>query len=120
MAGIIKYWGRQSSKDESKDFGDPAGAKILNIAHFNDVYKATEQKITVDGKEESIDVTMFATLLKGITAKWKPANDGRGKDGLIVFSGDLFSPSTESTYTKGKHMVRVLPPMVLGILTCHY
>ena len=77
-------------------------ATTLGIAHFNDVYQVSAQKIN---KEESIDVTKFASLLDGITNKWKDRGDGR-KDGLIVFSGDLFSPSTESSVTRGKHMVR--------------
>ena len=28
------------------------------------------------------------------------------REGLVLFSGDLFSPSTESSVTRGSHMVR--------------
>jgi 5'-nucleotidase len=96
----IERWG--SVKDSSHP---TSKATTLGIAHFNDVYQVSNQKIHVDGKEETIDITKFATLLTNITSKWKDRSDGR-KDGLIIFSGDLFSPSTESSITRGKHMVK--------------
>lgn len=77
---------------------------ILSIAHFNDVYQVTDQKININGQQETINVSKFATLLAGVTSKWKDRSDGR-KDGVIVFSGDLFSPSKESSITRGKHIV---------------
>ncbi|TFK22404.1 Metallo-dependent phosphatase [Coprinopsis marcescibilis] len=70
----------------------------LGIAHFND-------KVGTSGG--TIDVTKFGSLLEGITAKWKQRDDG-ARDGLIVFSGDFFSPSIESSITRGRHM----PPIV--------
>jgi 5'-nucleotidase len=75
---------------------------ILNIAHFNDVYQVSDQKIHIGSQEETIDVTKFATLLDNITVKWKRSDVSNG---LIIFSGDLFSPSTESSITRGRHMV---------------
>ncbi|KAK7693426.1 hypothetical protein QCA50_002994 [Cerrena zonata] len=83
---------------------------VLGIAHFNDVYQVSDQKINVDNKEEVINVTKFATLLSSITSKWKGRDKG-GKDGLIIFSGDLFSPSIESSTTRGRHM----PPIANGL-----
>ncbi|KAF5354820.1 hypothetical protein D9756_005700 [Leucocoprinus leucothites] len=84
----------------------------LNIAHFNDVYQVSDQDIRVDGKKETIDVTKFATLLSDVASKWGDRADGH-KEGLIVFSGDLFSPSIESSQTRGGHM----PPIInaLGV-----
>ncbi|TFK22412.1 Metallo-dependent phosphatase [Coprinopsis marcescibilis] len=86
-------------------------ATTLGIAHFNDVYQVSAQKIN---KEESIDVTKFASLLDGITTKWSARGDG-SRDGLIVFSGDLFSPSTESSVTRGKHMPAIINAMKVDI-----
>ncbi|EAU80500.2 hypothetical protein CC1G_11855 [Coprinopsis cinerea okayama7 len=93
-------------------FGSSAGSTTttLNIAHFNDVYQVSEHKVN----GEAIDVTKFATLLEGITTKWKNREDGK-KDGLIVFSGDLFSPSIESSITKGKHMLPIINAMNVDI-----
>jgi hypothetical protein len=56
----------------------------------------------INGKEENIDVTKFATLLSNVKKKW--AADGI-QDGLTIFSGDTFSPSFQSSITRGKHMV---------------
>ncbi|KAF9259288.1 Metallo-dependent phosphatase [Marasmius fiardii PR-910] len=92
---------------------------ILNIAHFNDVYQVSDQTIIIDKKKETINVTKFATLLGDITASWKDRSIdcpqtqesvgvGHQKDGLIVFSGDLFSPSRESAATRGKHMPAII------------
>lgn len=60
----------------------------------------------IKGKEENIDVTKFATLLSGVRNKW--AADGI-QDGLTIFSGDTFSPSSQSSITRGEHMVAIHP-----------
>ncbi|KAG5220150.1 Metallo-dependent phosphatase [Salix suchowensis] len=82
----------------------PKASTLLGIAHFNDVYQVSNQKIKVldqdEKKEETINVMKFATSLSNITRKWADRGDG-GKDGLVIFSGDLFSPSTESSVTRG-------------------
>ncbi|TFK22405.1 Metallo-dependent phosphatase [Coprinopsis marcescibilis] len=78
----------------------PGVSTVLNIAHFNDVYQVSSQKIN---KDETIDVTKFASLLESITDKWEERDEG-----LIVFSGDLFSPSIESSITRGRHMPRII------------
>ena len=72
----------------------------LPILHFNDVYRVNAQK--VDGG--TIDVTQFASLLDSIREDW-PASDSGVRDGLTLFSGDLFAPSVESSITRGSHMV---------------
>jgi len=44
--------------------------QTLNIAQFNDVYQVNEQEIQVDGKDDSIDVTKFASSLNNVTPEW--------------------------------------------------
>jgi hypothetical protein len=74
----------------------------LSLIHFNDVYRVQPQKLS-SRSPETIDVTQFAALLDDIRDSW--AN--QSKDGLVLFSGDLFSPSVESSVTRGSHMVRI-------------
>ncbi|KAF7311636.1 25S rRNA adenine-N(1) methyltransferase [Mycena kentingensis (nom. inval.)] len=69
----------------------------LRILHFNDVYRVAPQKLDPT-KADTIDVTQFAALLDSL----------RTDDGLVLFSGDLFSPSVESSVTRGSHMVPVI------------
>ncbi|KAG8763597.1 hypothetical protein FRC11_000856 [Ceratobasidium sp. 423] len=77
----------------------------LSVLHFNDVYRVTKQKI--QGSKETIDVTQFAELLDSLRDNWPKRSDGK-RDGLVLFSGDVFSPSVESTVTRGSHMVPVM------------
>ncbi|KIJ60609.1 hypothetical protein HYDPIDRAFT_138801 [Hydnomerulius pinastri MD-312] len=77
----------------------------MSILHWNDVYRVTPQKISPTG--DTIDVTQFAALLDDIRSHWSQRSDG-ARDGLSLFSGDLFSPSVESTVTRGSHMVPVM------------
>ncbi|EGN96165.1 hypothetical protein SERLA73DRAFT_170577 [Serpula lacrymans var. lacrymans S7.3] len=80
----------------------------INLLHFNDVYRITSQKIyRTPGHPETIDVTQFATLLNDVRDQWTEREDG-GRDGLVLFSGDVFSPSVESSVTRGSHMVPVM------------
>ncbi|KAH7107747.1 Metallo-dependent phosphatase [Auriculariales sp. MPI-PUGE-AT-0066] len=71
----------------------------LHVLHFNDVYRVGPQKIDNNGK--TIDCTQFAQRLASL----------RGQDAdrtLVLFSGDVFSPSVESSVTRGSHMVPVM------------
>jgi 5'-nucleotidase len=77
----------------------------LAIIHWNDVYRVAPQKINPKSKE-TIDVTQFGALMDGIREKWAQLPDGK-KDGLVLFSGDVFSPSVESSVTRGSHMVKL-------------
>ncbi|KAJ8502019.1 hypothetical protein ONZ45_g11924 [Pleurotus djamor] len=86
----------------------PIGSTTLGIAHFNDVYQVTDQTIFVDGKKETINVMKFATLLSDVMAKWK-------NEGLTIFSGDLFSPSTESSITRGRHMPAIVNELNIDV-----
>lgn len=109
---LIPKWDITVPEDTLEDFrahGEISPARRLDstqlrIAHFNDVYQVSDQEIQADNKQEKINVTKFATLLDDVRDKWK---DG-GKDGLVLFSGDLFSPSIESSTTRGGHM----PPII--------
>lgn len=78
----------------------------LPIVHWNDVYRVTPKKVSA-GSTGTIDVTRFASLLDDIRSQWTARSDG-AHDGLSLFSGDLFSPSVESTVTRGSHMVPVI------------
>ena len=78
-------------------------APELPILHFNDVYRVGPQKLSGKG---TVDVTQFASMLDGLRDTWSLRSDG-ARDGLVLFSGDLFAPSVESSVTRGSHMVRV-------------
>lgn len=73
----------------------------FSILHFNDVYRVTPQRF-LPTSEETIDVTQFAALIDDIRARWTE----RSQEGLLLFSGDVFSPSVESSVTRGSHMVK--------------
>ncbi|TCD68923.1 hypothetical protein EIP91_009474 [Steccherinum ochraceum] len=78
----------------------------LPILHFNDVYRVQPFKLHPTSKD-TIDVTQFAAMLSGARDQWPERPDGL-RDGLVLFSGDVFSPSTESSVTRGSHMVPVM------------
>ncbi|KAJ7074326.1 Metallo-dependent phosphatase-like protein [Mycena amicta] len=79
---------------------------MLSILHFNDVYRCAPQKL-VPNAPDTIDVTQFGALLDRLRSQWDRREDGE-RDGLVLFSGDAFSPSVESSVTRGSHMVPVL------------
>jgi len=86
---------------------------VLNIVHFNDVYRVTPQKYTPN-PSETIDVTQFAWIVDQLRGKWEKAADG-SPGGLVLFSGDVFSPSVESSVTRGSHMVPVLNELGIDV-----
>ncbi|KAI5124075.1 hypothetical protein M0805_003902 [Coniferiporia weirii] len=78
----------------------------LPILHFNDVYRVNPQKLAAGA---TIDVTQFAYMLDTVRASWaERAGRENEREGLVLFSGDLFSPSVESSVTRGSHMVPVI------------
>ncbi|KAK0197572.1 Metallo-dependent phosphatase-like protein [Armillaria mellea] len=81
-------------------------ASTLHIVHWNDVYRVAPQKVAPKSND-TIDVTQFASMLDNIRVQWPTLQDGT-KDGLSLFSGDVFSPSVESSVTRGSHMVPVM------------
>jgi 5'-nucleotidase len=62
---------------------------LLPVLHFNDVYRVSKQKLQ---SGDTIDVSQFAQRVDGLRDAW-PKETG----GLLLFSGDLFSPSVESS-----------------------
>lgn len=73
------------------------GVTHLPLLHFNDVYRVNKQKLQ---SGETIDATQFAARVDALRAKWPTdsVEDGAGSGGgLLLFSGDLFSPSVESS-----------------------
>lgn len=62
---------------------------LLPLLHFNDVYRVSKQKLQ---SGETIDVSQFSERLDTLRDAW-PKETG----GLLLFSGDLFSPSVESS-----------------------
>ncbi|KAK9710856.1 hypothetical protein K7432_008186, partial [Basidiobolus ranarum] len=72
----------------------------FSFIHFNDVYHINESY------EEPVGgASRFAQAVRDL--KQEAENKGEGVP-LILFSGDCFNPSTDSSITKGKHMVPVL------------
>ena len=69
----------------------------LSLLHFNDVYRVTPQKIS-SHPLETIDVTQFTAFLHDLRDHWTLQDDSN-RDGLVLFSGDVFSPSIESSVT---------------------
>ncbi|KAI0371748.1 Metallo-dependent phosphatase [Pilatotrama ljubarskyi] len=78
----------------------------LNLLHFNDVYRVQPFKLHPKSPE-IIDVTQWAAMLDDVRDQWPLRPDGK-RDGLVLFSGDVFSPSVESSVTRGSHMVPVM------------
>lgn len=71
-----------------------AGKKPIHIVHFNDSYeiKANEKQNVCGGADR------FATLVKSF----------KEQEPLILFSGDLWSPSKLSTIFKGEQLVQIM------------
>ena len=75
----------------------------LPVLHFNDVYRVQPFKPS-PSSHGTIDVTQWTAMLDDIRQQWAQRPDGK-REGLVLFSGDVFSPSTESSVTRGSHMV---------------
>ncbi|KAG8826388.1 hypothetical protein FRC17_008269 [Serendipita sp. 399] len=77
---------------------------IFNILHFNDVYRVSKQNV----EGGTIDVSQWAQMLEECRERWPTREQDGLKDGLLLFSGDVFSPSIESSVTRGSHMVPIM------------
>lgn len=94
----------------------------LPLLCFNDVYRVKQRFVPQPGspedastsKDDSADryitVSQFCQLMHTERAKWADRDEVRydgekEKDGLILFAGDVFNPSVESSVTRGSHMV---------------
>jgi 5'-nucleotidase len=92
---------------------------ILPLLCFNDVYRVKQRFVPQPGSpedaspssgEQFINVSQFGQLVHSIRDKWADREEerydgGKEKDGLILFAGDVFNPSVESSVTRGSHMV---------------
>ncbi|KAI9597622.1 Metallo-dependent phosphatase-like protein [Syncephalis fuscata] len=87
------------------------GETVLRIVHFNDVYHLDEQ-----AKEPVGGAARFYTALQQARTFTEQV-DGQAPldNALILFSGDLFNPSIESSVTKGKHMVPVVNKLNIDV-----
>jgi hypothetical protein len=94
----------------------------LPLLCFNDVYRVKQRFVPQPGSPEDtksskddsgdryINVSQFGQLVHSIRDTWKDKAEerydgGKEKDGLILFAGDVFNPSVESSVTRGSHMV---------------
>lgn len=91
----------------------------LPLLCFNDVYRVKQRFVPQPGSpadpssssgEQYINVSQFGQLVHSIRDKWVDRDEerydgGKEKDGLILFAGDVFNPSVESSVTRGSHMV---------------
>jgi 5'-nucleotidase len=94
---------------------------ILPLLCFNDVYRVKQRFVPQPGSpedstsssgEQFINVSQFGQLVHSIRDTWADREEerydgGKEKDGLILFAGDVFNPSVESSVTRGSHMVRL-------------
>jgi 5'-nucleotidase len=103
----------------------------LPLLCFNDVYRVNQRFVPQPGSPEDpkasssgssssapqISVSQFAQLVYNEREQWadreEKGEDGEvEKEGLVVFAGDLFNPSVESSVTRGSHMVSLAVQMV--------
>ena len=91
----------------------------LPLLCFNDVYRVKQRFVPQPGSpadtssssgEQFINVSQFGQLVHSIRDAWADRDEerydgGKEKDGLILFAGDVFNPSVESSVTRGSHMV---------------
>ncbi|TKY86649.1 hypothetical protein EX895_004288 [Sporisorium graminicola] len=106
----------------------------LPIIHFNDVYRVRQKDKKLGG---TIGADQFAAKIQAIRESWGEPSDlanlapppqspsasgsrdwsqhstSRERKGLVLFSGDLYSPSVESSVTRGTHLVPVINAMNL-------
>ena len=108
----------------------PAMPVTLPIIHFNDVYRVRQKDKASGG---TIGADQFAAKIQAIRESWgEPSNlsnhapppssssqpsgsrdwsshsTSRHRKGLVLFSGDLYSPSVESSVTRGTHLIPVI------------
>lgn len=92
--------------------------RTIPLLCFNDVYRVNQKYNPQPGAPEdnspdrTITVSQFAELLLSERSKWadrqsedQDDQEGPSKEGLVLFAGDVFNPSVESSVTRGSHMV---------------
>jgi 5'-nucleotidase len=100
-------------------------SKTIPILTFNDVYRVSQKYVPQPGapsytksdstssKPDEITVSQFAQKVYELRDAWddreetiRGDTDGeKVKDGIVLFAGDVFNPSVESSVTRGSHMV---------------
>ncbi|KAK8843476.1 hypothetical protein IAR55_007135 [Kwoniella newhampshirensis] len=95
----------------------------LPLLCFNDVYRVSQkynpqpgapEGVASSGQQQHISVSQFGELLLSERAKWASRDGAKGKEkesdreGLVLFAGDVFNPSVESSVTRGSHMVPIM------------
>lgn len=92
---------------------------------------AEPEKVSPSAGAGEIHVAQFAKLLSSIRESWParqsnggsrgssrsstPQEEHEGRDGLVLFAGDVFNPSVESSVTRGSHMVPLLNAFKLDV-----
>ncbi|WVW79106.1 hypothetical protein I302_101071 [Kwoniella bestiolae CBS 10118] len=102
----------------------------LPILCFNDVYRVNQKYNPQPGAPpitksdgQNINVSQFAQLLFSERDKWADRSETKTKgkdkepvkDGLVLFAGDVFNPSVESSISRGSHMVPLLNALELDV-----
>ncbi|PKI82840.1 hypothetical protein MVES1_003744 [Malassezia vespertilionis] len=108
--------------------------KVLPVLHFNEcvapetnnsVYRVRQK---IRNSTDYVGADQFAQKIDSIRQGWHEKNQvcqreapqeasdwrerqARDRKGLVLFSGDLFNPSLESSVTRGAHMVPVVNAM---------
>ncbi|KAE8543376.1 hypothetical protein D1P53_000082 [Cryptococcus gattii VGV] len=95
--------------------------RTIPLLCFNDVYRVNQKYNPQPGAPEdnssdrTITVSQFAELLLSERSKWddrqsddEDDQEGPSKEGLVLFAGDVFNPSVESSVTRGSHMVPIM------------
>lgn len=89
---------------------------------FNDVYRVNQRYVPQPGAPRQpgnpdqggggeISVSQFAQQIYDLRSAWPSKSEqtqgdnGDDKEGLVLFAGDVFNPSVESSVTRGSHMV---------------
>ncbi|KAF8598228.1 Metallo-dependent phosphatase [Ceratobasidium sp. AG-I] len=79
----------------------------LRLLHFNDVYHMSGQTLKRNGATISINASHFAFGLEKLTREIQEKDEYKEKP-LLLFSGDLFSPSFDSMNSQGANMVTLM------------
>lgn len=100
----------------------------IPLLHFNDVYRLRQEDRSLGGSGV-IDASQFAAKILRLRAQWgdEPRAQAAGAssedaatftqgekvNGLVLFSGDVFNPSVESSVSRGRHMVPLLNALTI-------
>ncbi|GFZ51509.1 hypothetical protein JCM24511_09276 [Saitozyma sp. JCM 24511] len=113
--------GANTDTDADTDTTSAARIVHLPLLCFNDVYRVSQRYVAQSGApklqpasdpDAQITVAQFGQLLlserENEETTDKDKDNGKAKEGLVLFAGDVFNPSVESAVTRGSHMVPVM------------